>query len=106
MVNKLKNTSPVFHCLVNNKYVANNGCTKMLPKRRTFVHPHVSANNRGLLISLRFWRGPTFVWHRVGSQGSRQVLPNSLATLTFLSPRPAARATTLPPGVWFFCLGT
>jgi len=41
----------------------------MLPKRRKFVHSTVSANNRGILISLRLWRGPTFAWHGLGSQG-------------------------------------
>jgi len=78
----------------------------MPPKRRHVGSANVSANNRGLLISLRFWRGPTFVWHGLGSQGSRQVARNSLATLTFLSPCLAARATALPPRVWFYCLGT
>ena len=52
----------------------------MLPKRRTFVHPNVRTNNRGNLIGRCFWRGPTFVWHRLGFQGSRKGKPNSLAT--------------------------
>ena len=78
----------------------------MPPKRRHVGGGDVGTNNRGIMISLRFWRGPTFAWHGLGSQGSRQVARNSLVTLTFLSPRPAARATALPPGVWFFCLGT
>ena len=75
-------------------------------KRGHVAHADVGTNNSGILISLRFWRGPTFAWHGLGSQGSRQVARNSLATLTFLSPCLAARPTALPPGVPFLCLGT
>ena len=75
-------------------------------KRGHVAHADVGTNNSGILISLRFWRGPTFAWHGLGSQGSRQVARNSLSTLTFLSPCLAAQATALPPRVWFFCLGT
>jgi len=37
----------------NNSITANKGCTKMLPKRRTFAHPNVRRNKKNKKYNMK-----------------------------------------------------